>query len=268
MSKIRLDNNQLIEIDERRKITLSNGSAVVIAEFNKNHDKLGRFAEGSNISAGKINPGVHDITMQEIDDLVGERSSDYFEFRPGGDPIMSRMVTKIGYNKKPALIKKDEVASMKKAGWKEMYRGYHGQNAKAYMNEYNNSLKPRLSCGVRGSGMYMTTDKNIANFYASIKSGTVGNYLLSPRARGISYEKARTLMSQSYDRLIGQTAAHSKKSGYSAKEFESLTRKLKNVHGDVGRWAALSGFDYIHYEGSNHAQEMVILNRGMIGAII
>lgn len=269
------DTKYIAEMLENR---INDISLKTIQEMNPYREKNGRFgngpaggSKGTNPKGGAGDPNTIDGVETYAD--LPDPGLDGFqgEFRPEGDPAMTALAKKLGYDKKPSIIKESEVAALKEQGYIEMYRGYRGKDAQKHMKNFADSANFRQGYGVFGSGTYMTPLKDIGTFYGDMNPKNVGRYLISPKAKGISYEDAKKAMLKGHTSIMKKySAAIKAKTGTKLERLtysNRLDSGIKKIYSDAGRWAAANGYDYISYAGSSGGTEMAVLNRGVVGVV-
>lgn len=237
-----------------------------VAEYNDKHESDGKFGSKHGSAAkGKDDKKV-EVTGSIVDDIeaLGDLpESKSIEFDPGGDKAMTLIAGKLGFNKKPGKYTASEADQAISEGWTEMYRGYRGESAQKWKKSYSDDANPRIGFGVFGSGTYMTPSKDVGLLYGDLNPKNVARYLINPKAKTISYEKAKKAMLKSYD-----SAVESYHKLPTKRKTPGLLQSIRNIHADAGRWAAVSGYDAITYKGSNGGTEMSVINRGMVGVVI
>lgn len=213
--------------------------------YNKNHDSSGKFSSGFG--------GLTNAQVDKYSAMAYENGSDFYR-----SEFMERVTKDLKYDGKPGI------ASSVPKGTKVQYRGWHD---KAHVDSYKNSPDPRLSIGIFGSGLYFTSDIEMASSYTGSANIITGAFV-NKKAKVADAVKLREKMFDAADKLSGRQ----NKERLALKDIKGkiprveaqvkLTQKHNNenkLFTDLGAYAAIRGYDIIQAPG-----EIVVLNRSMI----
>lgn len=191
----------------------------------------------------------------------------------GEDEFHAAQLKEKGFDAPPKRVSKAEMDQAVKNGALEMGRGW---SKPEFVDQYDTG--PLFgSLGIYGNGTYAAygeppiakqykdaLDEDpkyaVARQYAG-KGGAVSRMALDASAKVIKYEDAK----KAYDEFHKYMDEQIKKQGFGlfgAKKAEKQRlKRLKELYGDVGRWASMAGYDAV-----DHTKEkfMVLLNRGKV----
>lgn len=243
------------EVREMRTIHSIDGQPVKIytAEYNKNHDDLGRFAHGSTRGrAGAATtdedtlggPGLitDDATAEDIIRLYEDLNLDDRTEATAtvGDPVLGRIYEAAGYNGKPTMVKRAGFEKALDLDTPNLYRGF----AEPSMLEQYISGEHYPGRGLFGSGTYASVARSIAKRYTSTNS--IMRLTYKGTAKVITYDNLAKEMNSFYKK-------------HKSKVSDKI---LQSVLGNSGRFAAMRGYDVINVVGAFNDSQFVILNRG------
>ena len=173
-------------------------------------------------------------------------------FNRNQDVELSLILEQQGFNALPKLVTSEEAQSLESSGWTRLYRGVaSGEPERTAM--FIESFEKGdfyAGYGIFGNGTYTSTIRQTAIDYAKGKESGVMELMLNPKARVIDYADLDTL------RVEFNKAIHNDSMDY--------------LQSDLGRFAAMSGYDAIRVPGAYAEGEnyLIILNRSSIAKVV
>ncbi|WP_067892522.1 hypothetical protein [Nocardia vaccinii] len=203
-------------------------------------------------------------------DLIDE--ADYTALRQsntstvaGADPTMVRIQAEQGFNGLPTRVTPDVIDAAVAAGEKELFRGFEQES---HVEDFLNK-PPRPGGGTTGIGTYATPLREVALRYTNparrldgARESQMLRMALRPGARTIKLrdlESEHTRAMSQLRRDLGAVRYIANRTNEEEARYIALQNKELTIS-DVGRYAALRGYDAI--DGSNRwkNQEWLILN--------
>ncbi len=253
MKTIQTSNGESVTLYE---MSDKSGNKVVVAEYNKNHDAKGRFAPGSGGGSGSGDSSKPVIggspTLEEamavIDEYELSMNASETSNLASGDVGLGRIQKKLGLDGKPTVVSKAEFRKQLDADNPNMYRGFE---KKSFLKQYKDGdLHP--GNGLFGSGTYASEDRNIAKKYSA--DGSIMRLTIKG-AKIADYNVLSREANQQSSRLISEAA----KAGNDAAAV-----KVSSLYTNLGRYAALRGYDMMVVPSPFGDSQFVILNRGKV----
>jgi hypothetical protein len=171
-----------------------------------------------------------------------------------------------GFHGRPEVLPEAEMDARVASGWVEVWRGFGkvGADSQAeYLEAFRSGSEHYPGLGIWGNGTYTTTRFSEARGYAEWtrpRDGMsfeeeddayddyhthhgIARMAINPQARGVDYDEISTRLRA---------------------ERETRDEAWRRSMGDVGRYAAAHGYDYIKVDNAINQDQIVILNRTAI----
>lgn len=198
-------------------------------------------------------------------DYAALRAADMATATTGADPTMVRIQAQQGFNGLPARITSDEMDAAIAAGQKELFRGFEQES---HVQDFLNK-PPRPGGGTTGIGTYATPVKQVALRYTNAarrldgaREDQVLRMTLHPEARTINLRTLNSEHTRAMSQLRRELSAvrnianrnDAQQARYMALQDKELTIS------DIGRYAALRGYDAIDGSSVWKNREWLIVN--------
>jgi hypothetical protein len=177
-----------------------------------------------------------------------------------------------GYTAPPQVVSREEMNALVEAGAQELWRGFKGRadlgKSAADFAEEMRSGPYWAGRGIAGSGTYAAIDWDYAADYAAWEEDAMLRMALAKGAKVTTGQELATQMAHARGMFDRRTAALQTR--WQAEGADNLTERLERrqverdaFYGDVGRYAALRGYDAIYQIGTDGVTPIaaVILNR-------
>lgn len=236
---------------------MADGTPVIVAEYNKNHDpKNGQFTSGpggsGNVEDESVsgtdlvggNPSLEDI--QALSDELDLTQPNDIADKVNGDPVLNRIYDKQGFNGAPTVVNKRAYQKALDNDTPDIHRGF---GTKSHLKQYIEG-DHYGGHGLFGSGTYFSEDKSIAKKYST--DGSLMRATWKGNAKVTTYNAMSKLSNKEVARLM--------QPGISTKNAMAVA----GVYGNLGRFAALKGYDAMIVESPFGDSQFVVLNRGKV----
>lgn len=205
-----------------------------------------------------------DLTPEDWRRLAGLLSSDKWE---GPDQSLGEIYRMQGFHARPEVVSADELDRRVAAGWARVWRGFgeEGEGSVEYLRQFREGDQHYPGIGVFGNGTYFTSSVAEGVRYASSALDVrdpdrpesypaLARAAIRPDARVVEWDPDLKQMSAPY------------RTGSYASDQDGP--RMDVMH-DLGRAAALLGFDVIHTYRVNAStgerrHNYVVLNRSVL----